>query len=89
VNICRHCIVEGRVQGVFFRASTQSLAKKLKLTGFARNRRDGSVEVLACGDEGAVTQLCEWLKIGPASAQVENVFCKSNNLLTPENFLTG
>lgn len=89
MTICVHCIVEGRVQGVFFRASTQERAKKLGLTGFAYNRIDGSVEILACGQEEAVAQLCEWLKSGPPAAQVESVSCKANDLLLPEDFLTG
>ena len=81
-----HCIVEGRVQGVFFRAATQEQAKKSGLTGFARNRSDGSVEVLVCGEESAVTRLCEWLKQGPPAAQVEEVSCQLNDLLEPAGF---
>lgn len=88
-NICKHCVIEGRVQGVFFRDSIRKQAEKLNLTGFAHNRFDGSVEVLACGESEAVAELCEWLKSGPPAAQVEKVSCKANELLLPENFSTG
>ncbi len=71
---------------MFFRANAKAQAEKLGLTGFAHNRSDGSVEVLACGEEEVVAQMCEWLKVGPPAAQVEDVSCKSNDLLVPENF---
>ncbi|HEB87676.1 MAG TPA: acylphosphatase [Gammaproteobacteria bacterium] len=89
MNICMHCIVEGQVQGVFFRASTQEKAEKLGLTGFAYNRIDGSVEVLTCGEQKAVARLCEWLKSGPPAAQVKSVICRENELLQIDNFSTG
>ena len=53
------CIVTGRVQGVFFRASTEREAQQLGITGYARNMSDGSVEVLACGEASAVEELKE------------------------------
>jgi acylphosphatase len=65
--------VSGRVQGVFFRASTRQRAAELGVTGHARNLPDGRVEVLACGPEHAVRQLCDWLWIGPPSAEVTRV----------------
>ena len=58
---CRRCYVSGRVQGVFYRASTREQARLLGVTGYARNLHDGTVEVLACGDETAVLKLCGWL----------------------------
>jgi acylphosphatase len=67
--IARRCLVAGRVQGVFYRASTRARATTLGVTGFARNLPDGRVEVLACGERGAVHALCRWLWQGsPASA---------------------
>ena len=86
---CLYCIVEGRVQGVFFRASTREQARALGVTGFARNRADGSVEVLACGEEAAVDELCAWLKTGPPAAQVDSVACRENDCLEPEGFFIG
>ncbi|VAX11272.1 Acylphosphate phosphohydrolase, putative [hydrothermal vent metagenome] len=84
-----HCVVEGQVQGVFFRAETQQQAEKLGLTGFAHNRDDGSVDILACGEEKMVARLCEWLKDGPVAAQVDMVSCQENELLVPKTFSTG
>lgn len=68
--IVRRCYVAGRVQGVFFRASTRSRAQALGVTGHARNLPDGRVEVLACGPEASVRALCEWLRQGPPAAEV-------------------
>lgn len=69
-------IVKGRVQGVYFRASTQKKAETLHLTGWVRNLSDGAVEVLAVGDEKGVRELAEWLNHGPEHAQVMGVESK-------------
>ncbi len=66
-------LVTGKVQGVFFRASTRIEADRLGLDGYARNLPDGRVEVLAVGAEGAVQQLAQWLRHGPPQARVETV----------------
>jgi len=71
--IARRCLVTGRVQGVFFRASTRERALTLGVTGYARNLSDGRVEVLACGDPVAVEALCAWLWEGPPMAEVAQV----------------
>ncbi|MGN6789486.1 MAG: acylphosphatase [Rhodanobacteraceae bacterium] len=70
---CARFIVTGRVQGVFFRASTRECALRLGLTGHAKNLADGSVEVVASGARKAVDELDAWLHHGPPSAQVERV----------------
>ncbi|MGN6314113.1 MAG: acylphosphatase [Rhodanobacteraceae bacterium] len=70
---CARFIIRGRVQGVFFRASTREQALRLGVSGYARNLDDGSVEVLACGSSGALDALQEWLRDGPPSARVEDV----------------
>lgn len=72
-NIGIHCFVSGRVQGVWYRASTQEKAVSLNLTGWARNLPDGRVEVLAFGEKEKLTELYAWLKIGPELAQVSDV----------------
>jgi acylphosphatase len=72
-RIARRCHVSGRVQGVFFRASTREQARALGVTGHARNLPDGRVEVLACGEPLAVVALCEWLWVGPPTARVTAV----------------
>ena len=71
--ICQHYLVNGRVQGVFFRANTQRQARALGLTGWVRNRRDGRVEVLACGDEQQLLVFAKWLEIGPELSKVTNI----------------
>ena len=70
---CRRYRVTGRVQGVFFRASTRTAALDLGLCGYAKNLDDGSVEVLACGSAAALDALDEWLQQGPPTAQVDSV----------------
>ncbi len=68
-----HLFVRGRVQGVFFRASTQREAKRLGLTGWVKNRSDGSVELLAEGEEEELKELISWAHRGPSAARVERV----------------
>jgi acylphosphatase len=69
------CRVSGRVQGVFFRASTQRRARALGIVGYARNLPDGSVEVLAIGPASALSDLRAWLEVGPPQARVMAVDC--------------
>ncbi len=66
-------VVTGRVQGVGFRAAARREARQLDLTGYAINRDDGNVEVLAQGDTTAVEALARWLQRGPAFAEVIKV----------------
>lgn len=77
MTVCVRCRVSGRVQGVFFRASTQREARRLGLRGYAKNLPDGSVEVLACGSEASVAELKEWLWAGPPASRVTAVECES------------
>jgi acylphosphatase len=86
---CRRFIVRGRVQGVFFRASTRDAAMQLKLTGHAINRADGSVEVLACGDEASLGKLADWLNRGPPMAAVTNVDAAVIDCEIPPRFTIG
>lgn len=80
VESLHNCLVYGRVQGVGFRYTTQYEAKKLGLTGYAKNLDDGSVEVVACGEEGQVEKLMQWLKSGgPRSARVERVLSEPHH----------
>ena len=72
-KLCIHCIVSGRVQGVWFRAGTRDEARKLGLTGWVRNLPDGNVEVLACGPKAKVEELHQWLHEGPRMAEVKEV----------------
>lgn len=65
--------VRGKVQGVFFRASTRDKARELNLTGFVRNQSDGSVYLEASGNEDQLNKLVAWCKVGPKSARVDQV----------------
>ena len=65
--------ITGRVQGVYFRASTREQAQRLGLRGHAINLRDGSVEVIAAGSADAVEALAAWLAHGPPMARVDRV----------------
>ena len=87
--MCRLFKVTGRVQGVFFRVSTQDAAVGLDLNGHAVNMPDGSVEVRACGDEQSVEQLRKWLHQGPRMADVADVVELDTACERPERFATG
>jgi acylphosphatase len=68
-----HLQIEGRVQGVFFRASVQEQAIRLGLKGWVRNCPDGSVEVMAEGERKKVEDMVAWCHRGPPGAQVREV----------------
>jgi acylphosphatase len=65
--------VAGRVQGVFFRASTRDEALRLGIRGTVRNEPDGSVFIQAQGDEDAIARFLEWVAHGPPHARVDRV----------------
>ena len=77
-----HVYISGRVQGVFFRAETQSVAMDFKLTGWVRNMADGRVEAVFEGEDSNVDKMLVWCNIGPPAARVEKV-------LTEEEPYTG
>jgi acylphosphatase len=66
-------VVQGRVQGVGFRAYTQQEAVRLNLAGWVANRWDGSVKVVAEGPDINLERLVRWLQHGPPSAHVTDV----------------
>jgi acylphosphatase len=66
-------IVEGWVQGVFFRHHTQATAFRLGVKGWVKNRRDGCVEAVFEGDREQVNQIIRWCHLGPSEAKVRNV----------------
>jgi acylphosphatase len=68
-----HLLIEGRVQGVFFRSSAQAEANQLGLKGWVRNCPDGSVELVAEGEKRKIDDLIAWCRHGPRGAEVENV----------------
>jgi acylphosphatase len=66
-------IVQGWVQGVFFRYRTQEMAFKLGIKGWVKNRRDGNVEAVFEGDKERVDQIIQWCHRGPSEARVTKV----------------
>ncbi len=73
MEVCTQFLISGRVQGVWFRATTQQTANRLGITGYAKNLSDGRVEVLACGKHDSVTELGEWLWQGSAHSDVKKI----------------
>jgi acylphosphatase len=70
---CLRFRVSGRVQGVFYRASTEAMASSLGLTGWVRNCANGDVELVACGAPVQLEALEKWLWQGPPHARVTGV----------------
>ncbi|HHT9120644.1 MAG TPA: acylphosphatase [Candidatus Hypogeohydataceae bacterium YC41] len=68
-----HVLIEGRVQGVFFRANTCQKAEELGLTGWVKNTRDGQVEAVFEGPKEDVEKIIEWCRKGPPGAVVTHV----------------
>jgi acylphosphatase len=90
--VCRKCLVSGRVQGVYYRATAAQRARQLGITGYARNLSDGRVEVLACGSHTEVTMFVEWLWTGSSASkvtavEVSEIPVTESNL--PKKFETG
>lgn len=76
----------GRVQGVFFRASTQKEALALGVKGWVRNEKDGSVRIVVEGDAQNVDQLIQWAYSGPEGANVIRVDVVEEELLGFSSF---
>ena len=73
-----HILVEGRVQGVGYRANTRRMANQLKLKGWVRNLRDGRVEIMVEGEEEMVERLIQWCHRGPTSAYIRKVISEKS-----------
>ena len=69
----RRLAIYGQVQGVWFRESMRLEAERLGVTGWVRNRRDGSVEAVVQGDEAALAAIERWARRGPEAAEVARV----------------
>ncbi len=74
--------IHGRVQGVWYRAWTESTARKLGLSGWVRNRADGTVEALFCGPAEAVSRMLELAHEGPPAARVDRIVAVDDSPVT-------
>lgn len=72
-RLTRRLVIRGRVQGVWFRESMRIEAERLRLTGWVRNRMDGSVEAVVQGSAEAVEAMTRWAHRGPQAAEVHAV----------------
>ena len=81
-------VVRGRVQGVYFRGSAQTLAVELGLSGLAKNCPDGTVEIHAEGVRASLDEFIEWCKKGPPSADVTGIDVTPVPPQGDEKFLT-
>lgn len=65
--------IHGKVQGVYYRESMKQEAKRLGLTGWVRNRKDGCVEALVQGEADTLNEILDWCRRGPPAARVDKV----------------
>ena len=87
--IARRCYISGRVQGVFYRASTRQKAIELGCAGYACNLDDGRVEVLAVGEPKAVESLLDWLWRGSPGSDVKFIEVRELALEDMEDIPVG
>ena len=78
--IARRVVVCGRVQGVGYRISMREAADDLRVTGWVRNRRDGTVEAVVQGDDDQVERMVAWCRRGPLGARVTTVTAEALNV---------
>ena len=79
-----HLLIQGKVQGVFYRASAREKALSLGLTGWVKNTREGDVEIMASGETESLEKFTQWCRQGPPQAKVTNVI--SGQLHEEEKF---
>jgi acylphosphatase len=68
-----HVVISGRVQGVWYRASTKQKAEELGLTGWVKNTKEGNVEAVFEGQEPVIDEMIAWCRKGPPLAHVSDV----------------
>jgi acylphosphatase len=84
--ICKRCLIDGKVQGVFYRASAYAKAQQVGIKGWVRNLSDGRVEALIQGDEGQVEEMVDWFWQGPRNSRVSSVQCYDEQPITTDTF---
>ena len=81
-----HLLINGKVQGVFYRATAKKIADKLNITGWIKNTKDDDVEATIAGDEDKLQEFINWCKQGPEKAKVENVTATQGKETSFKNF---
>lgn len=81
-----HVIIEGKVQGVYFRATAKDVADEIGVTGWIKNTEEGNVEITASGDNEQLQKFIAWCKIGPRRAIVSGVQVKNIEEKSFESF---
>lgn len=81
-----HLLIEGKVQGVFYRASAKEMADDLGLSGWVKNREDGNVEMVVSGEESKINEFIKWCHKGPRRAVVTNVSVMSQEDVSFKKF---
>lgn len=79
-------IVSGKVQGVFYRASTKAVADQIGIKGFVKNQKDGTVCIEAEGDASLIEDFIDWCKYGPDDAKVEDIQIEEIEVKNYRNF---
>jgi len=84
----KHLDIEvfGKVQGVFFRASTKAVADQLGIKGTVKNTENGTVYIEAEGSPYSLDSFLDWCKEGPDKAEVENIIQRESELKNYRNF---
>ena len=72
-----HLIIEGKVQGVFFRATAKDVADKTGINGWVKNTEEGNVEIMASGNDEQLHKFMAWCKVGPQRAIVTKLQVKN------------
>lgn len=75
-----HITINGKVQGIWFRANTKQKAEQLGITGWVKNIPNGSVEAIFEGEENCIKEMIDWCQHGPPQAKVENIEIKEQSI---------
>lgn len=86
MSLTRRLVIQGRVQGVFYRAWSIEEATRLGLRGWVRNRSDGSVEMLVDGSEADVARMIELCREGPPAARIDRIKVEQADEPVPSGF---
>lgn len=80
--IQKHVVITGKVQGVFFRAYTKDAAEKYMISGWVRNKRDGTVEAVIKGEKENIQQMMQWFHTGSPASSVKKIIMEDQKSLS-------